>query len=47
MVATGRHVITVISDNLPLPWILEGGATSIEVTTRERTLVNLGALRPR
>lgn len=47
MVATGRHVITVIPDNLPLPWILEGGATSIEVTTRERTLVNLGALRPR
>ena len=38
VVATGHHVITVISDNLPLPWTLVNeGRTEVEVTTRDRT----------
>jgi hypothetical protein len=48
VVATGHHVITVVSDNLPLPWALIGdGRQSVEVTTRDRTLVNICAQRPR
>jgi hypothetical protein len=48
VVATGHHVITVISDNLPLPWILvNAGRTEVEVTTRDRTEVSIGAQRPR
>jgi hypothetical protein len=47
MVSTGHHVITVISDNLPLPWtLLNGGRTEVEVTTRDRTNVNVAAQRP-
>jgi len=48
VVATGRHVITVISDNLPLPWTLANdGRTQVEVTTRNRTEISIGAQRPR
>lgn len=48
VVATGRHVITVISDNLPLPWtLLNDGRTEIEVSTRDRTEVSIAAQRPR
>ena len=48
VVATGRHVITVISDNLPLPWtIANDGRTQVEVTTRNRTEISIGAQRPR
>ncbi|MGD0490277.1 MAG: hypothetical protein ABSC32_01915 [Steroidobacteraceae bacterium] len=47
-VATGHHVITVISDNLPLPWALPNeGRMDVQVSTRDRTQVNIGALRPR
>jgi hypothetical protein len=47
-VATGHHVITVVSDNLPLPWTLvNDGRTEIEVTTRDRTVISIGAQRPR
>jgi hypothetical protein len=46
-VATGHHVITVISDNLPLPWILVGdGRAEVDVTTRDRTVVSIAAQRP-
>jgi hypothetical protein len=46
-VATGHHVITVISDNLPLPWILVGdGRAEVDVTTRDRTDVSIAAQRP-
>jgi hypothetical protein len=47
-VATGHHVITVISDNLPLPWVLVGGGRAdVMVTTRDRTEINIAAQRPR
>jgi hypothetical protein len=47
-VVTGHHVITVISDNLPLPWALPNeGRTDVEVSTRDRTEVSIGAQRPR
>ena len=48
VVATGHHVVTVISDNLPLPWALvNGGRTEVDVTTRGRTDISIGAQRPR
>ena len=48
VVATGHHVITVIPDNLPLPWTLVNeGRAAIEVTTRDRTETNIAAQRPR
>jgi hypothetical protein len=48
VVATGRHVITVVADNLPLPWVLIGdGRRETEVTTRDRTVISIGAQRPR
>ncbi|MGO9513891.1 MAG: hypothetical protein ACLP2F_09655 [Steroidobacteraceae bacterium] len=48
VVATGHHVITVISDNLPLPWTLVNeGRTEVEVSTRGRTDISIGAQRLR
>lgn len=45
-VAAGSHVLTVISDNLPLPWgLLKDGRTEIRVFTRDSTTVNIGATR--
>jgi hypothetical protein len=45
-VTAGRHVITVSSDNLPLPWVLIGGGrTEVQVATRGRAEVNIGAQR--
>jgi hypothetical protein len=45
-VAAGHHVLTVQTDNLPLPWTLtNSGRTEVEVGTRERTEVDIGALR--
>ena len=47
-VASGHHIITVISDNLPLPWaLLNGGRTEVQVSTRGRTEISIGAQRPR
>jgi SdrD B-like domain len=47
-VATGHHVVTVIPDNLPLPWTLvNGGRAEVDVTTRDRTEVDIGAQRLR
>jgi hypothetical protein len=47
-VATGQHVITVISDNLPLPWtMVDDGRVAVEVTTRNRTDLSIAAQRPR
>ena len=44
-----RDVVTVVADNLPLPWVLIGGdgRQETEVTTRDRTLISIGAQRPR
>jgi hypothetical protein len=48
VVATGHHVITVIADNLPLPWTLvNDGRAELEVTTRDRTEIAIAAQRPR
>jgi hypothetical protein len=47
-VATGHHVITVIPDNLPLPWsLVNQGRAELEVTTRNRTDIGIAAQRPR
>jgi hypothetical protein len=48
VVATGHHMISVIPDNLPLPWTLVNeGRAEIEVTTRDRTEINMAAQRMR
>lgn len=47
-VASGHHVISVVSDNLPLPWVLLGdGRVEVVVGTRDRTDIGIGAQRPR
>lgn len=47
-VASGRHVITVVPDNLPLPWALvNDGRSEVEVSVRETTTVEVGAQRLR
>jgi hypothetical protein len=46
-VAAGNHVLTVISDNLPLPWQLDkDGRSEIKIYTRESTTVNIAATKP-
>jgi hypothetical protein len=46
-IAAGPHVLTVIGDNLPLPWSLEkDGRTEVRVYTRETSTVDLGAIKP-
>jgi uncharacterized protein YfaP (DUF2135 family) len=46
-VAVGKHTITVVSDNLPLPWVIVGdGRQQIQVFTREATQVSVGAIKP-
>jgi hypothetical protein len=47
-VASGRHVITVLPDNIPLPWMLVNeGRIEIEVPVRETVIVDIAAQRPR
>jgi hypothetical protein len=46
-IVAGPHVLTVIGDNLPLPWSLEkDGRTEVRVYTRETSTVDLGAIKP-
>jgi hypothetical protein len=46
-VTAGPHVLTVITDNLALPWQLEkDGLTPVTVHTRETTDVHIGATKP-
>jgi hypothetical protein len=48
VVVTGHHVVQVISDNLPLPWsLIAGGRVEVEVRTRDRAEVSVGAQRLR
>jgi hypothetical protein len=43
---TGHHVLTVQADNPPLPWTLtNSGRTELEVSTRDRTVMDIGAVR--
>jgi hypothetical protein len=45
-VATGSHIVTVVPDNLPLPWTVAGdGRVQVEVRTRDHTDVSIGARR--
>ncbi len=45
-VAAGQHTVTVISDNLPLPWALPAeGRQTIRVNTRDQTRVVFGAVK--
>ena len=45
-VASGHHVITVQQDNVPLPWALvNSGRVEVDVSTRDRTEVAIGAQR--
>ena len=47
-VVAGHHVLSVQQDNLPLPWTLnDSGRTEVDVKTRDRTEVDIGALRLR
>lgn len=47
-VSAGRHVLTVLSDNVPLPWLVTNdGRTEIEVPVRGNTTVDIAAQRPR
>jgi hypothetical protein len=50
-VASGEHVITVVADNLPLPWSLDKNGrsdarTAVRVFTRETSRVDIGAAQP-
>ena len=45
-VAAGAHTITLVSDNLPLPWSVAGdGKQTIRVNTRDQTRVSIGAVK--
>jgi hypothetical protein len=45
-VAAGQHTISVVSDNLPLPWAMPiEGKQTIRVNTRDQTRVMLGAIK--
>lgn len=47
-VGAGTHVLTVVQDNLPLPWTVPAeGRTSISVGVRDQTYVTLVARRQR
>jgi hypothetical protein len=47
-VASGPHVLTVISDNLPLPWtLLNEGRTEIDVPVRGNVTIDVPAQRLR
>jgi len=47
-VAAGHHVITVSSDNLPLPWVVDdNGRVDVQVATRGQTTIGIAATRMR
>lgn len=48
-VSTGNHIITVITDNLPLPWFVDEKSIEqkIKVEVREETIINIGAIQQR
>lgn len=48
LVAAGAHTITVVPDNLPLPWVVSGeGRREISVGTRETTTIDIAASKLR
>jgi hypothetical protein len=45
-VGAGEHVISLITDNLPLPWgVSNDGATKVNVSPRQPARVNIGAIK--
>ena len=46
-VAAGAHTISVLPDNLPLPWVVEGDRREISVSARESAVVEIAARRLR
>jgi hypothetical protein len=46
-VAAGAHTISVLPDNLPLPWVVEGDRREISVSARESAMVEIAARRLR
>jgi hypothetical protein len=48
LVAAGKHVLTVVPDNLPLPWYVgDGGKVEIVVRTRETSSIDIAASKRR
>ena len=46
-VAVGSHTLTVLPDNLPLPWFVDEAPRPIEVSVRGSTRADIGARRNR
>jgi hypothetical protein len=48
-VATGTHSLTVVPDNLPLPWFVDAAAAqrTLQVEVRQATRIDIGAQRQR
>lgn len=48
-VSTGTHTLTVVPDNLPLPWFIGEAAArrTVEVNVRQTTRIDIGARRQR
>ncbi len=46
-VAAGVHTITVLPDNLPLPWVFGDSKREVDVGTRSSAMVEIGARRLR
>ncbi|HZH42562.1 MAG TPA: carboxypeptidase-like regulatory domain-containing protein [Lysobacter sp.] len=47
-VAVGTHTLTVLPDNLPLPWFIDDtAARTVEVRVRDTARADIGARRPR
>ena len=47
-VIEGRHIVTVVQDNLPLPWVLKNdGRTELNVSVRSSTQIEIPAQRMR
>ncbi len=47
LVASGAHLITVLPDNLPLPWVVEGRKREVSVSARESAQIDIVARRLR
>lgn len=46
LVATGSHQITVVADNVPLPWSFDQSEQTIVIGTRSDVVLDVGATKP-